>query len=664
MLSECRRRSIVASRVAFVAAIERPRAQCPQWTAGGVRRLAGGRAPGRPAHGARQVPRQAAARDAAPAGARALAAGAPAPAPSREAPLAEAQAGAPLARGGAPHAGRPPPSPPPPRPRGLAVARSQTKQSRRPAFDSCALRRCKLTLFRKERELFPISKQSLDRNGTIVQSQYLVKIRLQYSTSELSSVSLIFLILFQKRDENDVDVNANVEVADDGGPVVDASVKNKSGSDTSKVAKTRSQQKMQVVRNDTEKIVAVAAPVKKTVTFGSVESCGDTFKYSKRVPPKCHRPLVSIIKKKSAFKTAEHTFHNIVKPAKLTDLGTKTCLDFSTLRAHHNRSPPVKKSALKFSLPEDDQNSSRSNSTAPIVPPDKDGNRKFVLSSHSAHSSRAIKPNKRFIDPDEAPVPLNSSQATKVLKKPKLILNNQSDGNVCYDEAYETCDSSANSNDSSDSKGVENGSNLNQSQAKPASYFDKSINLFGSNPNKSLSTSFQDTFVNGLKNSIKVSALDESESIKSESAEVSDQASNEQLNGGISRRLLQPSRHISETPCTSDQSSSSTASESSESDEASGTSDSEESDLDDKGSVEKIQTQSQLVSGKVVLREARLQLNVNNNSVSINNGNDGPFSTFGNPCATSNSFILILCVSKANKILQMHYHFQLLIRVR
>lgn len=398
---------------------------------------------------------------------------------------------------------------------------------------------------------------------------------------------------------------------------------------------------MQVVRNDADKNVTVAAPVKKTVTFGSVESCGDTFKYSKKVPPaKCHRPLVSIIKKKSAFKTTEHTFHNIVKPAKLTDLGTKTCLDFSTLRAHHNRSPPVKKSALKFSLPEDEQNLSHcSNANSSIVPLDKDGNRKFVLPSHSAHSSRAIKPNKRFIDVDDAPVSLNSSQATKVLKKPKLILNNQSDNNACYDEAYETCDSSANSNDSSDSKGVENNLNHAQNQVKPASYFDKSMNLFGSNPNKSLSTSFQDTFVNGLKNvhnNSKVGALDESESLKSENTDITDQTSNEQLNSGISRRLLQPSRHVSETPCTSDQSSSSTASESSESDdEVSGTSDSEESDVDEKGSIEKVQTQSQLVSGKVVLREARLQLNVNNNGVSSNNGNDGPFSTFGNPCSTS-----------------------------
>ena len=51
-------------------------------------------------------------------------------------------------------------------------------------------------------------------------------------------------------------------------------------------------------------------PVKKTVTFGTVESCEDIFLPLKKVPIKHHAPLVSIIKKKSSLKQSEYSTFN------------------------------------------------------------------------------------------------------------------------------------------------------------------------------------------------------------------------------------------------------------------------------------------------------------------------------------------------------------------
>lgn len=406
---------------------------------------------------------------------------------------------------------------------------------------------------------------------------------------------------------------------------------------SSSAVKTRSQQKMQVVKSEPEKINP--AP-KKTVTFGSVESCSDSPNPVKKVPLKTHQPLVSIIKKKSAFKSTEHsTFHSIVKPAKLTDLGSKSCIDFVGLRSRHNKSPPVKKSSLRFSQ----LGGIRSVSPPPGVPglasvSDKDSSaRRFILPSHSAHSSRVIKPNKRFIDNEDGSISLNpaSQISGKVLKKPKLILNTSNDtSNPCYDEAYETCDSSANSNDSSDSKHLDSlSSGLSQSKS---SYLDKTLGLFGSASVKSITSTFQDTFVNGLK-SVGVS--------DKPVANVDSEVPEAVLESGakLSRRLAQLSRNISETPCTSDQSSSS--SESSESEGSLASSDSEEvSEGEGQRPVEKGQTSSQLLSGKVILREARLQLS--STTVPTNNslGSEGPFSTFGsNPTNASKlSFIFFI----------------------
>lgn len=411
----------------------------------------------------------------------------------------------------------------------------------------------------------------------------------------------------------------------------------------SSAVKTRSQQKMQVVKSEPDKINP--AP-KKTVTFGSVESCSDSPNPIRKVPLKTHQPLVSIIKKKSAFKSTEHsTFHSIVKPAKLTDLGSKSCIDFVGLRSRHNKSPPVKKSSLRFSQ----LGGIRSVSPPPGVPgltsvSDKDSSaRKFILPSHSAHSSRVIKPNKRFIDNEDGSISLNptSQISGKVLKKPKLILNTPNDtSNPCYDEAYETCDSSANSNDSSDSKHLDS--------LSKSSYLDKTLGLFGSASVKSITSTFQDTFVNGLKSvgiSDKQVANEDSE-VTEAVLESGTKLSKEQLTkDGISRRLAQLSRNISETPCTSDQSSSS--SESSESEGSLASSDSEEvSEEEGQRPVEKGQTSSQLLSGKVILREARLQLNSTTAPTNNSLGSEGPFSTFGsNPTSASKlTFIFYIII--------------------
>lgn len=331
-------------------------------------------------------------------------------------------------------------------------------------------------------------------------------------------------------------------------------------------------------------------PVKKTVTFGTVESCEDILLPLKKIP-KHHAPLVSIIKKKSAFKQLEHSFTSILKPAKLTDLSSKSSSEYQEGYLKKNLNP-LSKSTNKFSQ----FNENRCMSPPPRInsPIEKEslGSVKF-LPVKSSHSSRVIKPNKKFIDGEEQ-ISLSSSISTgKVLKKPKLkrlVFNNLLDEDSPQEEEPE------------------------KSESREKQLL--SIGLFKDKPTNSFSglttarRNIQDLF----------SYDKESELTQDENSNIDDKIKSseiikEERTGNSMRRLMD----ISDASSSSHSSSGSESEDSWESESPRNSGDEEEKPLI---SPEKDKAASQLLSGKVIIREARLQLTTNSPA----SGLDGPFS--------------------------------------
>lgn len=359
--------------------------------------------------------------------------------------------------------------------------------------------------------------------------------------------------------------------------------------------RTRSQNKMDPIKGEKPK------PIKKTVTFGSVESCEDTFLPLKKLPSKNQLPLVPIIKKKSALKHTEYsTFSSILKPAKLTDLSSKSSVEPQEgyLKKHLN---PLSKPVNKFS--QFGENRCLSPPPRNSSPVDKEC--KFSLPVRSAHSSRVIKPNKKFLDGDEQTNASSSSiSASKLLKKPKLkrvVFNNlpQDDDSPDEDEREKT------DREIPKERQLKSGSNL---------FKDKTTNSFAGLTRKSIRDLFsyeKEPEYSQDENS----NLEGPEKLKSPESQKDDRA------GHALRKLMD----ISDASSTSTSSGSGSESEESwDSDSAAGSGDEEERKASPSPEREKAPA-SQLLSGKVIIREARLQLTT---PAQQNVGTDGPFSTF------------------------------------
>ncbi|CAK1545683.1 unnamed protein product [Leptosia nina] len=356
--------------------------------------------------------------------------------------------------------------------------------------------------------------------------------------------------------------------------------------------RTRSQNKMEPLKTDKPK------PVKKTVTFGTVESCEDILLPLKKLP-KHHAPLVSIIKKKSALKQSEHAYTSILKPAKLTDLSSKSSLEYQEGYLKKNLNP-LSKSSNKFSQFSD----SRCISPPPRItsPIEKEsiGSVKF-LPVRSSHSSRVIKPNKRFIDGEEQTTTSISVSSGKVLKKPKLkrlVFNNIHDEDSTNDEVMDNAET--------------------QEKQQSANIFkDKPTNSFSSLTNTSRKSS-QDLF---YEKEIEFPP-DENSNIDEK---IKSPEPGKEERGHSMRRLMD----------ISDASSSSHSSSGSESEESWESESPKHSDDEETRppliSPEKDKSASQLLSGKVIIREARLQLA----TTPATSGLDGPFSGVGS--ASSNN---------------------------
>ncbi|XP_061728766.1 histone-lysine N-methyltransferase trithorax [Cydia pomonella] len=378
-------------------------------------------------------------------------------------------------------------------------------------------------------------------------------------------------------------------------------------SDSKSPVRTRSQNKMEPVKLEKPK------SVKKTVTFGTVESCEDIFLPLKKIPLKHHAPLVPIIKKKSSLKQTEYsTFNSILKPAKLTDLSSKSSDNHEGyLRKNLN---PLSKPMNKFSQFSD----SRCISPPPrnLSPVDKESgsSSKFVLPVRSTHSSRVIKPNKRFIDGEEPTTATGTVGSAKVLKKPKLkrlLFNNlHRDDDTLEDEASDVTNDTEKPRDKQfltpsnlfKDKTTNSFSGLSSNTRKP----NVKLNLF-SNKETEYSQD-ENSNVEGVE---KGKALEQSKPSKEERA------------GHAMRKLMD----ISDASSSTSTSSGSESEESWDSDSLEGSGDEEEkpppSPEREKSSA------SQLLSGKVIIREARLQLNT---PAQATTGLDGPFSA---PTSTS-----------------------------
>lgn len=342
-------------------------------------------------------------------------------------------------------------------------------------------------------------------------------------------------------------------------------------------------------------------PVKKTVTFGTVESCEDIFLPLKKVPIKHHAPLVPIIKKKSALKQTEYsTFNSILKPAKLTDLSSKSSLEPQEgyLRKNLN---PLSKSTNKFSQFSDIRSTSPPpRITSPIEK--KNSTNKFELPIRSSHSSRVIKPNKRFIDGDEQSS-LPSLSSGKVLKKPKLkrlVFNNLHD-----DE------------DSAEDEELDKTNDVEKTREKslPTSslFKDKTTNSFSNLSNTGNRKVIRDFFSYDKEPECN---QDENSNVESLDRIKSPDGNKEERSGHAMRKLMD----ISDASSTSTSASESEESWDSDSGEATG----EEGERQPPLSPEKDKTSaSQLLSGKVIIREARLQLT---STATSTTGLDGPFS--------------------------------------
>ncbi|CAG4960024.1 unnamed protein product [Colias eurytheme] len=404
----------------------------------------------------------------------------------------------------------------------------------------------------------------------------------------------------EEKKENNNEKEANSESSEDKESIVNDKQENQeNNSDPSKSpVRTRSQNKMEPQKSDKVK------PVKKTVTFGTVESCEDIFLPLKKVPIKHHAPLVSIIKKKSALKQTEHSFNSILKPAKLTDLSSKSSSEYQEGYLKKNLNP-LSKATNKFSQ----FSESRCMSPPPRItsPIEKEsiGSVKF-LPVRSSHSSRVIKPNKRFIDGEEQTSVSSSISSGKVLKKPKLkrlVFNNLHD-----DE------------DSAPEEESEKSDNRDKQSLSACSLFkEKTKNSFsGLNTG---SRKAQDLF----------SYEKESDFPQDENSNIDDKLKSPEHNkeerpGHTMRKLMD----ISDASTSSNSSSGSESEESWDSDSPRNSGDEDEkqplvSPEKDKSSA------SQLLSGKVIIREARLQLATTPPA----SGLDGPFSALTAPSSTN-----------------------------
>lgn len=391
----------------------------------------------------------------------------------------------------------------------------------------------------------------------------------------------------EKKENNNENETKNEEVSE---KLESQETHDKSNGDKSPV-RTRSQNKMEPSKGDKPK------PVKKTVTFGTVESCEDLI-YPLKKLPKHHAPLIPIIKKKSALKQSEYsTFNSILKPAKLTDLSSKSTSEHYEGYQRKNLNP-LSKPMNKFSQ----FTEGRCMSPPPrnLSPVEKEStSAKFVLPVRSAHSSRVIKPNKKFIDGEE---PTSSVASSKVLKKPKLkrlVFNNLHD----------------------DTNGDENAEKTNDSEKNKEKQLLKSSNLF---KDKTI-PSFTGL---GIKKPdlFKFEKEPEYHTEESNTENLEDgkiEPSKDDRTGHAMRKLMD----ISDASSSTSTSSGSESEESWDSDSPLASDDErEEREKPASPSPEKEKTAtaaSQLLRGKVIIREARLQLA----APAAPTGLDGPFST-------------------------------------
>ncbi|XP_075984687.1 histone lysine N-methyltransferase trithorax isoform X2 [Anticarsia gemmatalis] len=364
--------------------------------------------------------------------------------------------------------------------------------------------------------------------------------------------------------------------------------------------RTRSQNKMEPAKGEKPK------PVKKTVTFGTVESCEDIFFPLKKVPIKHHAPLVPIIKKKSSLKQTEYsTFNSILKPAKLTDLSSKSSSEHQEgyLRKNLN---PLSKPMNKFSQFSESRCMSPPPRNASPVEKESGSSTKFVLPMRSAHSSRVIKPNKRFIDGEEQSAACSSISSGKVLKKPKLkrlVFNNL-----------------PNDDDTPDEEDQDKSNQIEKAKDNMPLQSLKSSNLFKDKTTNSFSSlSVGTRKLHDLFSYEKEPPQDENSNLESLEKLKTSEPPKEDRTGHAMRKLMD----ISDA---SSSSSTSSGSESEDSwDSASPTGSGDEEEKPPPASPEKDKSSaSQLLRGKIILREARLQLNPPAQSTSAL---DGPFST-------------------------------------
>ncbi|XP_034835989.1 histone-lysine N-methyltransferase trithorax [Maniola hyperantus] len=417
----------------------------------------------------------------------------------------------------------------------------------------------------------------------------------------------------EEKKENNGENDANATSEDKTTNGIDKNNPDNQDKDPAKSpVRTRSQNKMEPPKNDKPK------PVKKTVTFGTVESCEDIFLPLKKVPIKHHAPLVSIIKKKSSLKQTEYsTFNSILKPAKLTDLSSKSSSEYQEgyLRKNLN---PLSKPTNKFSQ----FTETRSTSPPPrnLSPTEKEsGNAaKFVLPVRSSHSSRVIKPNKRFIDGDEQTIVPSSVSSGKVLKKPKLkrlVFNNLHNDEDTPEE--EELDKITDNEKARDKHSL--ASNI---------FKDKTTNTFSNVSTTGPRKVVRDLF--SYEEREKSYSPDENSNVDSLEKLKSSEANKEERSGHAMRKLMDISDASSSTS-----SSGSESEESWESESVEGSGEEEEKQPPTSPEKDK-SSASQLLSGKVIIREARLQLTSPAPSTA---GLDGPFSALttvssNNPPAT------------------------------
>ncbi|XP_041982992.1 histone-lysine N-methyltransferase trithorax isoform X2 [Aricia agestis] len=415
----------------------------------------------------------------------------------------------------------------------------------------------------------------------------------------------------EKKESNGDSKGTSVNNVKENSPPPSPEDKQDVNSDPSKSpVRTRSHQnKMEPPKPDKPK------PVKKTVTFGTVESCEDIFFPLKKVPIKHHAPLVSIIKKKSALKQTEYsTFSSILKPAKLTDLSSKSSSEHQEgyLRKNLN---PLSKPTNKFSHFSDIRCTSPPPRNLSPIDKETSGTRSFVLPVRSSHSSRVIKPNKKFIDGEDQLSSVSTSSSSKVLKKPKLkqlVFNNLPNDEDDEEETSEKIPE--------------------KSALKTSNLFkDRTTNSFsslGSSVSRKVSRDLF-SFDKSLEH-----AQDENSNVENTDKAKSSEGKKEERLGHAMRKLMD----ISDASSSSSTSSGSESEGSWESESLEGSGDEEEkqppaSPEKDKSSA------SQLLSGKVIIREARLQLNSTTPSTA---GLDGPFSSLSS-VTTNNLPTTVTC---------------------